>query len=167
MLPPPPLGGNKIKLLGKKVKWGRREKGEGRRKGKKERGREEGKGKQRGKKEMGRDWKKGKGREGEGKREEFCYFLIRVASSLFFPSLLFPFTFVVYSLPSFPFPSSSLDFLFLGFGLLPHLIVFPFPFKLVPNVFCAILKVWCLFDTLCFELVSQFYLHNPNSFLFT
>ena len=45
-LPPPPLGGNRIKLLGKEIKGGRRE-GEGKREGKKRRregkeGREEG-----------------------------------------------------------------------------------------------------------------------------
>ena len=51
---PPPGGGNRIKLLGKKIKWGRRKW-----KGKKGKGREEGKGK-----------KKGKGREGGKGRME-------------------------------------------------------------------------------------------------
>ena len=47
--PPPPLRGNRIKLLGKKIKWGRSE-GEGKRKEGKGRGkRMEGKGKARGK----------------------------------------------------------------------------------------------------------------------
>ena len=51
-LPPPSLGGNRIKLLGKNIKWRRRE-GEG----KKERERSEAKG----------GGKRGKGMEGEGK----------------------------------------------------------------------------------------------------
>ena len=67
---PPTPGGDRIKLLGKKIKWGRREsKGKGEGEGK--RGTEEG--------SKGREWKeKGKGRqegtegrrkrEGEGKR---------------------------------------------------------------------------------------------------
>ena len=60
--PPPWGGGNRIKLLGKKIKWGRR-KGEG----KKGREREEGKGKGREGEAM-REEMKGKGRsEGEGK----------------------------------------------------------------------------------------------------
>ena len=57
VFPPPSLRGNRIKLLGEKIKRGRRE-GEGRRREGEEK-REEWKGKGRG--------KKGKGMEGEGK----------------------------------------------------------------------------------------------------
>ena len=82
--PPPHPGGNGIKLLGKKIKLGRREGNREERKGKGiklfgkkiklgrregEGKREERKGKGRGKKGSGRG-KKGKGMEGEGKRKE-------------------------------------------------------------------------------------------------
>ena len=72
-IPPSPGGGNRIKLLGKKIKWGRSE-AEGKKEGGGKKEREEGKGKQRGKKGRGReDGRKGpewKGRQAEkGKRE--------------------------------------------------------------------------------------------------
>ena len=85
-IPPSSGGGNRIKLLGKKIKWGRseaegkkgrgRKEGEGRREG--EAKREEGKGGGRRREERrregeagrkSREWKeKGKGREGKGKK---------------------------------------------------------------------------------------------------
>ena len=76
-VPFPPPGGNRIKLLGKKIKWGRREgKREGRRRGwegKREgNGRREREGKARGKRREREEGKeKGSEREGKWKRGEW------------------------------------------------------------------------------------------------
>ena len=126
MLPPPPLGGNKIKLLGKKVNWGRREKGEGRRKGKKERGRE---GEAKREKGNGKGMEEGKGK---GRRREEGRILLFSHSSRIFPFLSFPsFPFHFCCLfPSFlPFPFFLTWFSFSRFWPPSPLNCLPFPFQ--------------------------------------